>query len=67
MIAGTDSQLDELTLRYPGWRMWRGRVTGDVWALPPPGLPQYGLVSAPDVDKLEARIAEITSWGSNHS
>jgi hypothetical protein len=66
MTAGYDTRLDDLTRRFPGWRMWHGRATGDVWALPPPGLPQYGLVSAPDADALEARIAEITSRASRH-
>jgi hypothetical protein len=64
VTAGPDAQLDDLTRRYPGWRMWRGRATGDFWALPPPGLPQQGLISAADADTLEARIAEITSWAS---
>jgi hypothetical protein len=64
MTAGNDSKLHDLTRRYPGWRVWRGRVTGDVWALPPPGHPQRGLVSAGDADELEAKVAEITSWDS---
>jgi hypothetical protein len=65
--AGNDTRLDDLTRRYPGWRLWRGYATGDIWALPPLGLPQYGLVSAADADTLEARIAEITSWASPQS
>jgi hypothetical protein len=65
MTAGNDARLDDLTRRYPGWRMWRGRATGEVWALPPAGVPQYGLVGAADADALEVRIAEITSWAAS--
>ena len=65
MTAENDSRLDELTRRYPGWRMWRGRATGDVWALPPPGHRQHGLISARDADALAAKVAEITSWDSS--
>jgi hypothetical protein len=67
MVAETDGKLGYLTRRYPGWRIWRGRVTGDVWALPPPGsrLRRSGLVGAADADALEAKIAEIVSWESN--
>jgi len=36
-----------------------------VWALPPPGHRQHGLVSAGDADALEAKVAEITSWDSS--
>jgi hypothetical protein len=67
MTTANDTRLDDLTRRYPGWRMWRGRATGDVWAMPPPGIPQSGLVSAADADALEARISEITSWSSHRS
>ncbi len=65
MAAENDSKLDGLTRRYPGWRIWRGHLTGDVWALPPPGHRQHGLVSAADADALEAKVAEITSWDSS--
>jgi hypothetical protein len=65
MTAEDDSRLDELTRRYPGWRMWRGRATGDVWALPPPGHRQHGLISARDADALAAKVAEVTSWDSS--
>ncbi len=64
MTAENDSKLDDLTRRYPGWRIWRGHATGDVWALPPPGLRHHGLVCAADADALEAKLAEITSWDS---
>jgi hypothetical protein len=64
MTADDDSKLDDLTRRYPGWRIWRGHVTGDVWALPPPRLRQLGLLSAADADALEAKVAEIASWDS---
>ena len=65
MTAENDGRLDELTRRYPGWRMWRGRATGDVWALPPRGHRQHGLISARDADALAAKVAEITSWDSS--
>ena len=61
MTTANDARLDDLTRRYPGWRMWRGRATGDVWALPPLSAPQQGLVGAADADALEAMIAEISS------
>src|SRR5438128_348455 len=58
MTADDDRKLDDLTRQYPGWRIWRGHVTGDVWALPPRRLRQLGLVSAADVDALAAKVAE---------
>src|SRR5260370_15430233 len=48
MTAENDSRLDELTRRYPGWRMSRGRATRGVGALPPPRPRQHGLVRAGD-------------------
>jgi hypothetical protein len=65
MTAENDSGLDELTRRYPGWRIWRGHATGDVWALPPRDHQQHGLLSARDADALAAKVAEITSWDSS--
>lgn len=62
MTAEDDDRLDDLRRRYPRWRIWRGHATGNVWALPPPGRRQHGLVSAEDADALEARVSEITSW-----
>jgi hypothetical protein len=32
-----DGELDRLRRQYPQWRIWRGRATGDYWAMPPPG------------------------------
>jgi hypothetical protein len=64
MTARNDSQLHDLEHRYPGWQMWRGRATGDLWALPPPGHPQRSLIGAKDADELEAKVAEITLWDS---
>jgi hypothetical protein len=29
--------LDGLRAAYPGWTFWRGRHTGDCWAMPPRG------------------------------
>jgi hypothetical protein len=57
----SDSTLDELALRYPGWRIWRGHATGELWALPPRDHLQRGLLSAASAEELEAKIAE-SGW-----
>jgi hypothetical protein len=50
-----DADLDRLTRQYPQWRMWRGRATGDYWAMPPRGHPTAReLVSASDIGELAA-------------
>jgi hypothetical protein len=54
-----DAGLERLRPRYPRWRIWRGRATGDYWALPPPGHPTVrGLISAGDIGELARRLAE---------
>ena len=54
-----DAELDRLRRWYPRWRIWRGRATGDYWALPPPGHPAVReLISARDIGDLSRRIAE---------
>lgn len=62
MIAKDDNKLDDLERCYLGWRIWLGQVTRQVWAMPPPGHPHHGLVSAEDADALAAKLAQITSW-----
>ena len=53
-----DADLDSLTRQYPQWRMWRGRVTGDYWAMPPRGHPAAReLISASDIGELARRLA----------
>jgi hypothetical protein len=54
-----DEKLEQLRRQYPRWRIWRGSVTGDYWALPPRGHPvQRGLIGASDADGLARRLAE---------
>ena len=65
MTVRNDSQLRDLERRYPGWQAWRGRATGEVWALPPPGHRQRGLIGAKDPGELEAKVAEIIMWDSD--
>ena len=31
-----DAELERLGRQFPQWRIWRGRATGEYWALPPP-------------------------------
>jgi hypothetical protein len=59
MTAGDqDAELDRLRRRYPQWRIWYGRATGDYWALPPPGHPAAReLISASDIGDLARRLA----------
>jgi hypothetical protein len=53
-----DAELERLRRRYPRWRIWRGRATGDYWAMPPRDHPAAGeLVSASDIEELARRIA----------
>ena len=64
MIAGhrrddQDGELDRLRRQYPQWRIWRGRATGDYWAMPPPGHPAVReLISSSDISELARRLAE---------
>lgn len=54
-----DAELERLRRRYPQWRIWRGRATGDYWALPPRGHPREGeLISASDISELARRLAQ---------
>ena len=54
-----DADLDRLTRQYPQWRMWRGRATGDYWAMPPRGHPTAReLISASDIGELARRLAQ---------
>ena len=59
MTAGDqDAGLERLRRQYPRWRIWRGRATGDYWALPPPGHPRVrALISAGDLGDLARRLA----------
>jgi hypothetical protein len=54
-----DADLDRLTRQYPQWRMWRGRATGDYWAMPPRVHPTAReLISASDIGELARRLAQ---------
>jgi len=54
-----DADLDRLTRQYPQWRMWRGRATGDYWAMLPRGHPTAReLISASDIGELARRLAQ---------
>src|SRR5437763_130613 len=54
-----DGELDRLRRQYPQWRIWRGRATGDYWAMPPPGHPAVReLISSSDISELARRLAE---------
>jgi hypothetical protein len=53
-----NAELGWLGREYPRWRIWRGRATGDYWALPPPGHPAVReLISAGDIGELARRLA----------
>jgi len=57
--AGEDIRLEQLRRQYPRWSIWRGRTTGDYWAMPPRGHPaQYELITARDAEELAQRLAE---------
>jgi hypothetical protein len=57
--AGEDIRLEQLRRLYPRWSIWRGRTTGDYWAMPPRGHPtQYELITARDAEELAQRLAE---------
>ena len=56
---GDDIRLEQLRRLYPRWSIWRGRVTGDYWAIPPRGhATQYELITAPNAEELAQRLAE---------
>ena len=54
-----DDKLEQLRRQYPRWSIWRGRVTGEYWAVPPRGHPaQRDLIGASDAGELAQRLAE---------
>jgi len=54
-----DAELARLRQQYPRWRIWRGRATGDYWALPPRDHPAFReLISAADIGELAHRLAQ---------
>jgi hypothetical protein len=54
-----DAELERLRLQYPQWRIWRGRATGEYWALPPPGHPAAReLISASNLGELARHLAQ---------
>jgi hypothetical protein len=56
---GEDAALEQLRRLYPRWSIWRGRFTGDYWAMPPRGHPgPPGLISTRDLGELAQRLAE---------
>ena len=54
------ADLAGLRIVYPGWRIWRGDLTGEYWAAPPAGHPHRALVSACDLAGLAARLGELS-------
>ena len=53
-----EAELDRLRRQYPRWRIWRGRVTGDYWAMPPRDHPTAReLIGASDIAELARRLA----------
>jgi hypothetical protein len=53
-----DAELAQLRQRFPRWRIWRGRATGDYWAMPPRDHPAFRqLISAGDIRELAQRLA----------
>jgi hypothetical protein len=53
-----DAELGRLRRQYPGWRIWRGRATGDYWAMPPRGHPTAReLINASDIGEFARRLA----------
>jgi hypothetical protein len=53
-----DTGLERLRRQYPRWRIWRGRATGDYWAMPPRGHPTAReLINASDLGEFARRLA----------
>jgi hypothetical protein len=53
-----EAELARLRQRFPRWRIWRGRATGDYWAMPPRDHPaSRKLISASDIGELAQRLA----------
>jgi len=54
-----DAELARLRQRFPRWRIWRGRATGDYWAMPPRDHPAFRKMnSAGDIGELAQRLAQ---------
>jgi len=54
-----DAELGRLKQQYPRWRIWRGRATGDYWAMPPRDHPApRGLIGAGEIGELARRLAQ---------
>ena len=54
-----DAELERLRHQYPQWRIWRGRATGEYWALPSPGHPAAReLISASNLGELARHLAQ---------
>jgi hypothetical protein len=54
-----DAGLGWLRRQYPQWRIWRGRATGEYWAMPPASHPAVReLISASDIGELARRLAQ---------
>jgi hypothetical protein len=54
-----DAELEQLRRQYPRWRIWRGRTTGDYWAMPPRDHPAASeLIDAGDIGELARRLTE---------
>jgi hypothetical protein len=52
-----EAELVQLRQRFPRWRIWRGRTTGDYWAMPPRDHPAFRqLISADDIGELAQRL-----------
>lgn len=57
--GGPPGGLDQLRRQYPRWRIWRGQVTGDYWAMPPRDHPtQRVLIAADNLHELAQRLAQ---------
>ena len=56
--------LGQLEARYPRWQIWRGRASGNLWAMPPRGHPtHHDLISARDAGELAKRLADAEQRG----
>ena len=63
---GQEAELVRLRRRFPRWRIWRGRTTGDYWAMPPRDHPAFQelIMTYPQIliyvnDVAEARRADV--------
>jgi hypothetical protein len=53
-----EAELARLRQQFPRWRIWRGRATGDYWAMPPRDHPaSRKLISAGNIGELAQRLA----------